>query len=486
MTDERWEAWLYLRKSKGRMGIARQRAIATAYVESHGGRIGRVYTDTDSTAYALPGQPPAPRKNFARLLTELPSHPGVRLAAWHADRILRNPEETEVLIRACLSGGHLIITPRGGTYDVSQANGRKRLRDDANDAAYEVDHNRERVIEKKAEARANGEWPGTPRPFGYAADPGAPGGLALHPAEAPLLAAAYGDLLAGTTLTAIARRWNDAGITGTRGAAWDATAVRRVLRRATNAGLVAHDGQVEGPAQWAAVTDEATWRAACAILASPWRRASRGGAPAWLLSGIALCGACGAGCNVGYGGAGKSARYRCSLANRHMPRAAGRHPSRDAVQLDAFARALVIGRLNREDAALLLRPDHAADRKALLAAEAAQQALWDEQWALYQAKVISARELAGGRATIGGELERIRGQLAALDQADVLAPFIADPEAAWEREGLEQRRAVVAGLLYLTILPAPAGRPPGWRMGQGWFDPAGIDVQWVTRLPSDG
>jgi len=85
------------------------------------------------------------------MLAALRSRPGMRVAAWHADRLTRNSEDTEELIRVCAAGGHLVVTASGGTYDLPTANGRKQFRADANDAAYEVDHGRERVLAARAE-----------------------------------------------------------------------------------------------------------------------------------------------------------------------------------------------------------------------------------------------------------------------------------------------------------------------------------------------
>jgi site-specific DNA recombinase len=94
------------------------------------------------------------------------------VAGWHADQLTRNPEDTEALIRVCAAGGHLVVTASGGgTYDLSTANGRKQFRADTNDATYEVDHGRERVLEARREVAASGRWLGGKRPFGWERDP---------------------------------------------------------------------------------------------------------------------------------------------------------------------------------------------------------------------------------------------------------------------------------------------------------------------------
>jgi hypothetical protein len=100
--------------------------------------------------------------------------------------------------------------------------------------------------------------------------------------------------------------------------------------------------------------------------------------------------------------------------------------------------------------------------------------------------VITPAELTAGRADIGARQEGVRARLAALDTADVIAPMLADPEAAWHRAGISERRAVVAGLMHLTVFPASLGRPAGTPRNKPWFDVDSIDVRWVRRLPSDG
>ena len=37
----------------------------------------------------------------------------------------------------------------------------------------------------------------------------------------------------------------------------------------------------------------------------------------------------------------------------------------------------------------------------------------------------------------------------------------------------------------ITILPAPKGRPKGWRPGQPYFDPDSIRVEWKRKLDGE-
>ena len=111
-----------------------------------GGVIFAEFTDADSTAFRkMDGDQPV-RDGFASMLALLRSRPGLKVAAWHADRLTRNQEDTAELIRVCASGGHLVVTATGGTYDLANATGRKTFRDDATAAEFEVDHMRERML----------------------------------------------------------------------------------------------------------------------------------------------------------------------------------------------------------------------------------------------------------------------------------------------------------------------------------------------------
>lgn len=494
MTTGTSDEWLlYLRKSVGYAGITRQRSSTTDHIARRGGRVVAEFSDADRTAFRHDRDDidaPLPRRpQFDAMLAELARRPGAGIAAWHADRLGRDPEATEILIRACRRGGHLISTTRGGDYDVTTANGRKHLRDDINAATHEVDHNTERLVEAKAEYAAEGRYLGGLRPFGWRTTR-EPGVLALDEAEAAAVREACAALLAGEAVRAIARRWNEAGLTGTGGGRWTTSTVHKVLSRPRNAGLAEHRGNVfavEGGVKWPAITDEGTWRAVAAVLSDPARRANHGGtAPAHLLSGIALCGGCGLAVVAGKS-AGGTPRYRCSRHSRGLPPVPGPHASRNAADVDALVAYLAVGRLRRDDAARLLREDRSGERPALLARRAAIEAKNGRDFGLYQAGVLTDTEIATARRAARQELAEVEAALRDAERADVLAPFLADPEGTWLRAPLERKRAVVSALMHVTLMPgARFSRPPGWKQGDGQFDPRLVDVRWARRLPSDG
>jgi site-specific DNA recombinase len=446
---------LYLRKSRGRAGISRQRSTTTAYIERQDGHVAAEFADADRTAFRKIGGHRPERESFDAMLAWLAGHPGASLAAWHADRLLRDPEDTERLIKACIAGGHLVHTPRGGTYDLPTATGRKRLRDDANMAAYEVDHMTERIMAAKAEAIAEGRDLGGRRRFGWDA------GLHLIPAEASTIALGTRQIIAGVSLGAVTREWNAAGVKTSTGKPWRTREVSRVLRRARNAGLLEHHGQVAGPGTWPAIVTEAEWRACKAILEDPARRTSPGPERRWLLSGIALCGICGWPLLCTTGGRRVSrAVYRC--------RRGGLHVARDARNLDDWVSAVAVRRLSLPDAV----PQDAGEDLVALQAEiiAIRQEL-DDLAADVGARRISARQMALASGPLNDELSALQQRAADAARPGVFAPFAAaaDPWEAWDGLTLDQQRRVIATLMCVTVFPAPKGRPAGWCPGQPYF-----------------
>jgi len=364
---------------------------------------------------------------------------------------------------------------------------------------------RERMLPARAEVAAEGRWLGGKRPFGWElgknpvgdGDPmldedGDPvkGILGLCPAEAEALATAHRDVLDGATVAGIARDWNERGITTSKGQRWRGAEVGRVLRRARNAGLMEYQGQVGGAAQWPAVVDEATWRAVVAYLDAPGRKTTPGPARKHLLSFIATCGLCGGPVFVSSTSGAAERRRGCRTVYRCRADTRG-HVARDQAAVDDLIRRLVIGRLSQEDAADLLVPDRRDELAALNREASGIEELMAADRRLQQEGLLTELEFAGGRRRHQARLARIRQQIADAGQADVLAQLVA-PEASqerreaavrekWAKLGLDRRRAVVAALMTVAIMPATRGRPAGWRPGTSYFDPRSVRVEWRRR-----
>lgn len=507
------EYYLYLRKSKGRAGIPRQRARTTAHIERQGGTVADEFTDEDRTAFQHVGGARPDRPGFDALIAALAAAPGVSVGAYHADRLLRNPGDTETLIAACAAGRHLVETPSGGAYDLGTANGRRRLREDANSAAYEVDRLVERVTDQKKEQAASGRPLGGRRPFGYTADGMrlCHGEVTMLPAEAerrglvPVrevmtragervavilpydeaaeLQGACERLLGGASLHSVARDWNTRGVLTASGYRWSGTEVRRVVSRARNSGDLEHNAaQPDGtvvttitPAKWPAVISRGSRRLLCALLDDPARQAP-GAERRHLGSGIYLCGACGATmlATTSTHPAGRLV-YRCSATRKPGARSDGiAHAARDAHALDKYVLGAVRDWLEQEgNLDLLTRPQPGPDGNG------------DELDGIDADLEELAAEQAAGRLTVrqlviaSAPLQARRRQLEARREParpDVARGRNVGQLLAAMGEDLDLSRTVLGMIYRVRVLPAPNGRPPGWRPGASYFSPQYVEL----------
>ena len=492
---------LYLRKSRGKAGIARQRRETTAHIEAIGGRVVAEFVDEDTTAYAKPGQR-ARRDDYARMLTFLRADRRpvpLGIAAWHTDRLNRSTADANDLITVAATGGHIVETARAGSYDLGNPTGRKRFGHDSVDAAYEVDHMVERIEAAKLEAAAEGEWLGGRRPFGFKRD-----GTKHKRREARAIDAAGDAVLADAPVNQVRRDWIAAGLTGTSGGEMHVTAVRRILMRPRNAGLMVHRGKVIGRARWLPIycaeeyrppkgvelapeveeewraAAEAKWRAVCAVLSDPERRTGPGPERRWLGSGIYRCGAlvdgqeCGRPVKTGSAkGPRRRTVYRCAGEQRHVVR--------DAVILDAWVSGLVCEWLARPEAARLLEGEQDVNVPRLRAEKEALRGRLGELADAFAEGGIDGLQLRRATAKLNAEIEEIDERLAAVVHVSTLDGIAGEADAAeiWEGLDLHRRRAVLAAVVQVTILPAPKGRPKGHVPGDPYFHPEAIRLRWL-------
>jgi site-specific DNA recombinase len=153
------------------------------------------------------------------------------------------------------------------------------------------------------QAAQQGRRMGGRRPFGFEQD------MTIRENEATAIRQAFEDVLAGVSLSQVARDWNSAGLltplTTRQGepSRWTGDTVRPVLLNPRSAGLRGYGPKLEngsrkievmGKAQWPPIVTEETWRAVVGLLSDPERFAGRGRGARALLTGIAVCGLCGA------------------------------------------------------------------------------------------------------------------------------------------------------------------------------------------------
>lgn len=456
-------------------GIDRQVARCMQLIELRGGEVGDVYKDNDTSASKIRGAKTA----WGRMLAAKPRP----VVAVDLDRLLRTVTDLTTIIAT----GRKVVTV-DGEIDLMTADGEFRATMLTGIARFEVRRKAERQLRANGHRRGLGLPVGGRRAFGYtplaagassvtATRVGADGASYLSyghepfEPEATAVRQGFAMLNAGATIAAIARAWNDAGLTTTTGADWQPWSVRAVLANPRYAGRVAEPRGAgrsatehnlalteTEPGTWEALVPHETWLAAGAILRDPARRSNPGAPRRWLLSGIATCGKCGAPMKAGATRGGVST-YRCGESA---------HLARKADDADLFVIGSVIERLTAPASTAALRaamsakaaPDVQALKARLLAAQQGYSTL---------AQMIARGEISGAAARPAArEAERniatLSAQVADAGRGDVLAPLLEadDVAASWDSRGIDEQRAIVRALWSSIEMTSPGkgSRPP--------------------------
>lgn len=490
-------AVIYTRLSKDRTGAGVNVAQQEKECRELAARLGLdviepIRTDNDISAFKG-GRRSKHRSGYEELLEDIRSGRAQAVIAWHTDRLHRSLDELGAYIRICGTDENAVptYTVKGGDIDLSTSNGITIAQIFGSIAEGEVRHMIERQKAAKKRIREAGGWQGGPRPFGYVADGpsiknGGTGRLAQVPQEADAIRDAFTKVLAGAGLITIAKEWNARGLRtpseascgGGRG--WNHSAVRTVLLRSLNAGLITYKGKITGRAKCDPIVSEDTWRAARALITDPARRTTPGPKPRWLLSGVLVCGACGGTrFRVMRSGAKKVPTYGCATyslrddGKMHINGCVGRN----AEHLDAYVEQLILEKLRQPGAARALA-DPGIDVAALDARRAALNAQLNEFAAQegitpQQLAIVSKPKLA--------ELDFVEQEMSRGLRGSPLAGFAdsaPDPAELWEQLNIEERRAVAAVMLRVVVLRVRGNKkPPGWRAGMPHpFDDSGIRI----------
>ena len=472
---------MYARISEDRegagLGVERQLEDQCALFGQLGLSLAGVYADNDLSAYT--GKP---RPDYLAMLADLDAGRAKVVTAWHTDRLHRSPKELETYIDLAERRGVVTHSVKAGPLDLATPSGRAVARTLCAWARFESEHKGERVRAARRQAAEQGRWQGGCRPFGFEPD-----GTTLRPPEAAAIACASEALVAGASLRSVVRDLNEAGHRTVRGHEWTPVAVRDMLRRPRNAGL-SNYGTETFPAAWPAIVPEATWRAVVSLLSDPARRTSTGNRVKWLGSGLYVCGACGQpALRVSYTGNHRQPAYRCK-AQDNTKQSSG-HVARAAPPLDDYIERLIVARLQRPDATTLFTtPANTELDTTALHTEAAAlgQRLTDLATAFAEG-VITLAQLRTGTEKLRTRLNEIEDTLTAAARANPLIGLAGQANIAqiWygttpdRSDGLDlgRRRAVLATLLTVTVLPTSKGRRPDG----SYFDPTGIDIDWKTH-----
>jgi len=442
------KALVYVRQSQDRrgeeLGVTRQREDCERLAELRGWQITGIHADNDTSASGKRRRPA-----FESVLAALEHGEAEAVVAWSLDRLTRNRRDQLRLVEACEKAGTVVALVRGSDIDMTTPAGRLVADVLGSVARHEIEQKSDRQRRAAQQAAHQGRRVGGRRPFGFDDD-----GVTVRPVEAAAVRAAYTALLTGSSLGSVARDWNARGLPTPQGhrdgtpSGWSSQTVGRTLRKPSYAGLRAHRGEIVATACWPALVDEETWRAAQAVLTDPARRFP--GGDRLLLTGIALCGVCGATLHAG-GAAGGYRMYRCSGSRGHV--------GRMARPIEDYVCGVVVARLARPDAAGLMAVIDGPDT-AELRRDADTLRLRLEQVAIEFADgALTAQQLRAATERLRTRLAVVEQELAVTGRVNLLKPLVGagDVSVAWQALPVERQRAVIDLLMTVTVQPAGRG-----------------------------
>ena len=452
-----------LDKAGDEHGVANQLTDQTRVAEARGYTI--TLTESDNDISALTGKH---RPGYQRIMAAAARGEIDVILVFQTSRFWRNRRERAEGIEILRKAGISLIATKGPSLDMSTAYGRAMagLLGEFDTMESEVKSERQQLANREA-AMAGKARKATPRPFGWQADRVTP-----DPAEAAAIADACAALLAGGTVSGVARDWTRRGVCphqSTAGA-WKRQSVITILRNPRLAGIATYKGVEVGRGEWEALVPEETWRAVVRLLADPARRPAQG--VRTMLGGLALC-RCGNHISSSINHAGVQV-YRCNPQTQEgRP---GPHVAVRRAEVDEAIGRLVVGRLSMPDAADLMAPAAKADTAALRDEAMGIRDRLARLGSLFALGQIEEQDLTSGRERGNARLAEIEAELAELGRESVLAPLIAaeNTARAWEDLGDDRRRAVVDALMVVTL--NPAGR------GARVFDPDKvISIEWSEQ-----
>lgn len=375
--------------------------------------------------------------------------------AWSLDRLQRNRRDEVRLYELCQKHGAKLSLVNGTELDFQTAAGRFVADSLGSVARLEIEMKSDRQKRAQVQAAQAGKRVGGRRPFGYDSD-----GMTLRQDEAQAIKSGFAAVLAGVPLAEVARTWNAQGFTTGqkrhkephRGepSPWHAYSVRMVLRNPRYMGQRAYNGEIVAAAAWPAIVDESTWRAVDAMLNHAASKSTPTSAR-HLLSGLALCGVCGATVHAG-GAARRGVRaYRCGSSTGHF--------ARMAEPVEAFVSETVVNILSRPDARNLLHAEDRPDTDALRLDAIGLRERLDGLAVDFADGILTTSQIRTATERLRARLSDIEGQLADAGRVDKLGPLIGAPDvrAAWDALSVSRQRAVIDLLMTVTILPPGRG-----------------------------
>lgn len=450
-------ACVYLRISHDRneteQGVARQRKDALALAQREGIEVPEelIFVDNDITAKGTKIRP-----QFELMKKAIEAGRCTMIICYKLPRLSRNANDTAWLDTIGERRKITIMETSGTAY---------RLNDSSNSLNFGMlmvvaSHQSKvtsELVKRLNEEKRNARKPaGGRRSFGYNGD------MTIRESEAKHLRWAYQALINGESGRMITKHLNDHGAKTTTKREWTASGVTRLLRNPRNAGILMHNPEWQtnpkapmielGKGDWVPIIDEATWHAANVILKDP-ARISRHGAKQ-LLTGIAICGICGA--KVNGGGANHTGTVYACTASRHL--------SRRAREIDALVVAQILARLSEPDAHDHVTADATDETANLYADKRRLNADLENVFALVGTSARSKAAAQKRITKIEADLDAIDAALARITTHRATAPIRAlidadDIEAHWQDSlTLDVKRMIIDEMVRIVIKPVGRGR----------------------------
>ena len=451
--------------SEGReLGVDRQVKDCTAYARRQGWE-STVFTDNSSSASRYARRR---RVEFDRMVEAARAGAFDYIVVADPSRYTRAPRVVEDLIDLDEAGIVRLHSVTGGEYDLSTSSGKMRLRIEAATHAHYADFVSEKRRRQIMESVEQGVRFGGGRAFGYEKD-----GTTIVAGEAKILREMARDVLAGDSLTSIARRLNAQGVPTAQGLSrgrsgrWSASSVRAVLTNPRQAGMLVHRGEAVGEGSWEPIVDKATHERLLLLLNDPSRRLTKPRRRT-LLTGLVRCANCGVAMTR------DTTRGVRSLRCKPAPnRDACGHMNVAADRLEEHIESEVLKVLAAPKVSQEMRRSAKGGKNTatLTNAIAANDARLTQLGIDHDEGLITRAEWMERRTRIVEKIDTDRAELARLTGTEPLRALEGNPAEKWAGLGLDRQRAVLDALIEKVVV-----HPPPTRSNR--FDTDRVDIVW--------
>lgn len=406
------------------------------------------------------------RPGFEKLMGLVRARSIDTILVWHPDRLYRQLKDLVTIVDAAREGELRVLAVKAGDLDLSSPAGRMVAGLLGSVASYETEQKAARQIAANIQRAKEGRWQFSNRPFGYDR---LDGRVVIVEKEAEVIRAAYARYISGESYYAIVQDLNSRGVPAMRGGSWTMTQLRDRLRNPAYAGLRAYKGQVVARGDWPPLVDAETWERYQEARQHRGTRHNWPNRTKYLLSGLAVCGVCGARmlARPHYQGKKTDPGRRVTMSYQCTSKWC---VSRSLEHVDEVVESAVLSRLTKTDAASMFE---AAPSVAPLAREAqALRQRRDELAKLFADGTLTSTAVREQSARILLRLDELQRQIAAIESGSATENLLLaeDIEQEWRTAlTLREKRAIISTLVRVTV----------HKQASRVFDPSTVEVDWL-------